>query len=52
MAELSPARRYLAARERGSTPLRLREDRADAIMMLVAAAFVVLAVVGAWRGWW
>ena len=52
MAELSPARRHLAARDRASAPLRLPDERADLIMLLVAIGFLMIAAVGAWRGWW
>ena len=52
MAELSPARRHLLVRERTSTPLRLPEERADLLMLLIAVACVMITVVGAWRGWW
>ncbi len=52
MAELSSERRFVATRRRTAAPLRLSDDRADLVMLLIAAACILITVVGAWRGWW
>ena len=52
MAELSSERRFVAARQRTAVSLRLTDECADLIMLLIAVACVVLSVVGTWRGWW